>query len=105
VEPLFLQGKAKEERNAWCHYTHLGQCSFGGVYQPDLPTYPGPYGNFFLIGAYKDIFHNLGLGPTATLADVASAGAELCDLDEPALAKRFHFHTVRVSQGPSGFLH
>ena len=37
-------------RNKWCNYTHLGQCSFAGVYQPSLPDAGTAYGHFFLIG-------------------------------------------------------
>jgi hypothetical protein len=50
VGPLGFGGKEKAERNRWCNYTHLGQCSFAGVYQPDLPDAATPYGRFVLIG-------------------------------------------------------
>jgi len=49
--PLGFQGKTKQEQNKWCNYTHLGQCSFAGVYQPSLPDADTAYGHFFLLSA------------------------------------------------------
>jgi hypothetical protein len=50
VEPLGLGGEQKKEANRWCNYSHLGQCSFTGQYQPEIPKHDSPYGHFFLIG-------------------------------------------------------
>ena len=76
--------------NAWCNYTHLGQCSFAGVYQPSLPDTMGPYGNFFLIGAYDHIWQALGLPATTTLRALRAASVGVCSLDSAGLAERYH---------------
>jgi hypothetical protein len=53
VEPLGFGGERKREANRWCNYTHTGQCSFAGEYQPSIPEPGTAYGHFFLIGLEK----------------------------------------------------
>jgi len=90
VGPLGFGGEMKEERNKWCNYTHLGQCSFAGVYQPSLPDAGTAYGHFFLIGGYLKVWEFLGIGAHASLRDVAKAGKEVCALDAIELYTRFN---------------
>ena len=54
----------------WCRYSHRGQCSFAGVYQPPLPKESTPYGRFWLFGSYHKLWLALGLAETATLAEM-----------------------------------
>jgi len=82
------------EANAWCRFSHGGQCSFAGVYQPPLPS-GSSYGHFVAFGAYPDIFRFAGAiwGETpsrgnATLGAVEAGLRELCALDMAGLAAR-----------------
>ena len=110
VEPLGLGGKLLRERNEWCDFTHLGQCSFAGVYQPQVPEPDTDFGHFFLIGVlpydwifsmllkftgpsalnnplfflqggYVKAWKLLGLEPSASLSDLRAAGKEICALN------------------------
>ena len=47
--------------NSWCNFAHNYQCSFAGVYQPYLPPAPGPFGEFYGFGTYKDVWKMLDM--------------------------------------------
>lgn len=46
--------------NAWCAFSHRGQCSFAGVYQPELPPPDTAYGHFYLLGGYLKVCASRG---------------------------------------------
>jgi hypothetical protein len=91
--------KLVDPADTWCLYSHLGQCSFAGVYQPSLPDAftdsngDGSYGNFVLIGGYVKLFKKLGLplgiGSRVTLRQVQARGAEVCAMDKVQLETEF----------------
>ena len=103
IEPLGFN-KLQDPADSWCMYSHLGQCSFAGVYQPSLPEAStsngngekerdGPYGNFILIGGYVTLFKKLGLplgvGTRVTLRQLQAKGAEMCAMDKTQLEAKF----------------
>eukprot|EP00614_Pseudopedinella_elastica_P000720 CAMPEP_0172594030 /NCGR_PEP_ID=MMETSP1068-20121228/13289_1 /TAXON_ID=35684 /ORGANISM="Pseudopedinella elastica, Strain CCMP716" /LENGTH=364 /DNA_ID=CAMNT_0013391801 /DNA_START=1082 /DNA_END=2172 /DNA_ORIENTATION=+ len=98
VEPLGLGGKLLRERNEWCDFTHLGQCSFAGVYQPQVPEPDTDFGHFFLIGGYVKAWKLLGLEPSASLSDLRAAGKEMCALNTTQLQARFDLGKFGVAK-------
>jgi len=95
VEPLGFGGATRKEANKWCNYSHLGQCSFAGEYQPEIPNSDSAYGDFFLIGEYVDVWEALGLDHfSSTLGDLRRKGSEVCALDQRGLEERFGKHTA-----------
>jgi hypothetical protein len=107
IEPLGFN-KMLDSADSWCMYSHLGQCSFAGVYQPSLPEAStaksnnggdeeqerdGPYGNFILIGGYVTLFKKLGLplgvGTRVTLRQLQAKGTEMCAMDKDQLEAKY----------------
>lgn len=72
--------RLKPTQQGWCNYSHRGQCSFNGVYQPSLPDADGPYGTFFLFGEYNTVWEFLGLPVTASLRALRERGREICGM-------------------------
>lgn len=67
--------------NAWCNFAHHEQCSFAGVYQPDLPP-PGDYGEFYGFGNFEDLWKFLGAKTDSmTVAEMYEKGKQVCAMD------------------------
>jgi hypothetical protein len=62
-----------KDSNGWCMYSHGGQCSYAGVYQPPI------VGKFVAMSAYADTYKYLGLGNSSSLRDLKTAAAQLCE--------------------------
>lgn len=67
--------------NAWCDFAHNYQCSFAGVYQPYLPPAPGPFGEFYGFGTFKDVWKMLEMPEVKSNMTVYRERAErLCGM-------------------------
>lgn len=69
-----------QDMNKWCNYAHNRQCSFAGVYQPDLPP-PGPFGDFWGFGGFAELWSFLDLGTKASMAELRNAATKVCKMD------------------------
>mmetsp|Transcript_9662 Transcript_9662/g.33981 ORF Transcript_9662/g.33981 Transcript_9662/m.33981 type:complete len:230 (-) Transcript_9662:131-820(-) len=68
----------KPQFSEWCRWSHRGQCSFVGVYQPPLPTHTDvSFGQFVVLGGYYKLFQQLGL-ETATMETVIKLATDQC---------------------------
>jgi len=90
IEPLGFGGEEKEKRNSWCNFTHLGQCSYAGVYQPSLPNEHTQYGQFILIGGYVHVFRALGFSADKfSLYELRDKASEICSTSHSDLMTQF----------------
>ena len=69
-----------EKSNAWCNFSHHGSCSFGGVYQPELPTQEASFGEFYAFSNYFHVWQFLQLEPRSSIAQLEQKGREVCSL-------------------------
>jgi GDA1/CD39 (nucleoside phosphatase) family len=68
------------EQNQWCNFDHKGECSFAGVYQPQLPQQSDSFGEFLAFSNYYDVWHFLHLPERATIAQLEKATRYACSL-------------------------
>ncbi len=74
-----------KDLNSWCDFAHNNQCSFAGVYQPDLPP-PGNFGEFYGFGTFKDIWKMLQMPDVkANMTVFRERTEDLCAMDWRAL--------------------
>ena len=66
-------GDLLQDLNPWCNFAHNNQCSFAGVYQPDLPP-PGNFGDFYGFGGFQDLWKFLEM-PDAKVSARRGEGA------------------------------
>lgn len=66
--------------NQWCEFAHKGDCSFAGVYQPDLPPT-----EFVAFSNYYHIWQFLKLPERATIAQLEEATRHACQLSNDDL--------------------
>lgn len=82
THPTHIPPPNEQDMNAWCNFAHNFQCSFAGVYQPYLPPAPGPFGEFYGFGTYKDIWKMLDMQDEKANMTVYRERAErLCTMD------------------------
>ncbi|KAL9186109.1 hypothetical protein ACHAXT_005347 [Thalassiosira profunda] len=67
-----------EKKNDWCEFSHLGQCSFAGVYQPELPTQEASFGEFYGCSNYFHTFQFLQLPRRSSLKEIEERGQIVC---------------------------
>lgn len=68
------------EQNQWCNFDHKGECSFAGVYQPELPLQSDTFGEFLAFSNYYDVWKFLHLPERATIAQLKNATRRACSL-------------------------
>jgi len=72
----------RKDLNSWCDFAHNNQCSFAGVYQPDLPPAPGNFGEFYGFGTFKDIWKMLDMPDVkANMTVYKERTQSLCAMD------------------------
>ena len=69
----------------WVEFSHDGDCSFAGVYQPPLPKKSKDIDQFIATSNYADIFAFLKLGTRASVAQLGEAAKMLCQHDWQSL--------------------
>jgi Golgi nucleoside diphosphatase len=73
---LLRKGANKE----WVEFSHDGDCSFAGVYQPPLPRGSNGIDEYIATGNYADVFSFLKLGSRATVSSINDAAKKVCEL-------------------------
>jgi Golgi nucleoside diphosphatase len=73
------------EQNDWCNFSHAGDCSFAGVYQPDLPTQIEQFGEFVAFSNYYHVWNFLHLPELATLNQLENATRYACNMTRDEL--------------------
>ncbi|KAG7370737.1 GDA1/CD39 nucleoside phosphatase family protein [Nitzschia inconspicua] len=77
-----LRTSANED---WVEFSHDGDCSFAGVYQPPLPREQSSVDEFIATSNYADIFAFLKLGERASISKLHEAAKRVCLLDWQSL--------------------
>ena len=70
------------ETNNWCEFSHNGECSFAGVYQPNLPTQEEGIGSFLAFSNYRHVWDFLQLDDVASLNQLLNATKYVCSLSK-----------------------
>lgn len=81
------------EKNDWCDFSHNGECSLAGIYQPKLPTQSETVGSFVGFSNYYHIWKFLNLPEYATLNQLYDATEHICSMTHHELVQ---FTTGRV---------
>lgn len=71
--------------NTWCNFEHHGDCSFTGVYQPQLPQQSQVFGEFIAFSEFYDVFSFLNLSNRTTLRALQNATMHLCSMNSSEL--------------------
>ncbi len=69
--------------NSWCNFAHSGQCSMGGVYQPDLPSPDDA--PFYAFGGYNKGWRTLNLPENTSIGEVEQRTRVICSMTWPEL--------------------
>ena len=71
-----------KSQNEWCNYSHRGDCSFAGVYQPDLPQQSQNFGEFLAFSNFYHVWDFLNLPMRSSLADLKNQTLYACSLSQ-----------------------
>lgn len=83
------------EDNDWCEFAHRGQCSFDGVFMPDLPRQSEHFGEFLAISNYFHVWEFLGLPERASLDQLYNSTQMICNMNKAELIQ-FNKKTANV---------
>lgn len=75
----------KEANKDWVEFSHDGDCSFAGVYQPPLAKIHSKDDEFILTSNYHDVWQFLQLPRRALVQDVKNGAKRICEMDLHAL--------------------
>ena len=75
----------KEANDDWVTFSHDGDASFAGIYQPPLPI--SSIGGFIATSNFADIWSFLNIKETATVAEVGQRAKVVCNYDERKLVE------------------
>ena len=70
----------KDANNEWVVFSHDGDCSFAGVYQPPLPINNNGIDEYIATGNYADVFAFLKLGESSLVSSINDAARHVCGL-------------------------
>jgi hypothetical protein len=84
-------------QNEWCKFSHRGECSFAGIYQPQLPHQSKSFGEFLAFSNYFHVWEFLNLPERSSLNDLENATRHACSLSEEELTK-FNDERIDPSQ-------
>jgi hypothetical protein len=79
-------------QNDWCKFSHRGQCSFAGIYQPELPQQSKHFGEFLAFSNYYHAWDFLNLPMRSSLRATCHA----CSLSQEELLK---FNDRHIDEG------
>ena len=71
-----------KEKNDWCDFAHRGDCSFAGVYQPELPPQAENAGEFLAFSNFYHVWDFLRLPSRASLAELEEATKVACAMNQ-----------------------
>lgn len=90
----------RKDLNSWCNFAHNRQCSFAGVYQPDLPP-PGNFGDFYGFGGFKDLWSFLEMSEDkASVQELHDRAQHVCSMTWKEL-KTFNKRKQKTKQESS----
>lgn len=75
----------KEANKDWVEFSHDGDCSFAGVYQPPLPKKNTIDDEFIITSNYYDVWSFLQLPTRAKVIDIQNGARRICNMDVPSL--------------------
>ncbi len=67
-----------KQLNSWCDFAHSGQCSMGGVYQPDLPSPDDA--PFYAFGGYFKGWKTLNLPVNTSIWELEKRTCVICSM-------------------------
>ena len=68
--------------NKWCNFSHRNECSFSGVYQPELPTQSNHFGEFLAFSNYHRVVDFLNIPNRFTIRTLKNATESICSLNK-----------------------
>jgi Golgi nucleoside diphosphatase len=74
-----------KDKNNWCEFAHQGECSFAGVYQPDLPKQNKHFGEFLAFSNFYHAWDFLGLPSRSSLTELDAAARTACSMSKQQL--------------------
>ncbi len=74
-----------KQYNVWCNFSHHGDCSFSGVYQPPLPKQSKNFGEFLAFSNYYHIWTFLKIPQRSSLATLQEGTKKICSMNEQEL--------------------
>eukprot|EP00980_Cylindrotheca_fusiformis_P018175 scaffold5887_cov122-Cylindrotheca_fusiformis.AAC.4 len=77
----------KDANLEWVDFSHDGDASFAGVYQPPLPINTSTIGGFLATSNFADIWEFLDLEETSAIKKVQEKAREICEMDYDNLTK------------------
>ena len=72
--------------NQWCDFAHHGDCSFSGIYQPQLPRTGETVVEFYAFSDFFDVFDFMGIPNTSSLQTLQDGTKILCSMDSSELS-------------------
>lgn len=85
------------EDNRWCNFAHRRDCSFNGVYMPEMPHQSEQFGEFIAISNYFHVWDFLGLPSRASLHELYNKTRHVCNMDRTEL-RTFNKHHAKVPE-------
>jgi len=82
---LIANSLLNKRYNEWCDFSHHGDCSFSGIYQPELPRVDESSAEFYAFSEYFEVFDFLGIPGTSSLTTLQNATKVLCSMDHHEL--------------------
>ncbi|KAL7568982.1 hypothetical protein ACA910_021274 [Epithemia clementina (nom. ined.)] len=90
------------EKNEWCNFAHKGDCSFAGIYQPQLPEQnTETFGEFIAFSNYYHVWKFLDLPPRASIQELYDATKSVCAMDWESLQASSHSHKIEATDLPT----
>jgi hypothetical protein len=77
----------KDTNNDWVKFSHDGDCSFAGVYQPPLPKKNSKNDEFIVTSNFYQIWVFLQLPSRAKVIQVQEGAQLICNMDKDTLQK------------------
>ena len=74
-----------KQYNTWCSFSHHGDCSFSGVYQPPLPKQSENFGEFLAFSNYYHVWAFLKIPLRSSLATLQEGAKKVCRMNEAQL--------------------
>lgn len=82
-----------KQYNTWCQFSHHGDCSFSGVYQPPLPKQSKNFGEFLAFSNYYRVWTFLEIPLRSSLATLQEGARKVCSMNAEEL-KQWNNHTL-----------
>jgi hypothetical protein len=71
----------KQTSNEWCNFEHKQDCSFAGVYQPQLPFQSQKFGEFLGFSNFHHVFDFLELNNRSSMTELREGVSKVCNMN------------------------